>query len=1146
MQCLAHDTCSYDANLTQAAFFRIYDRAVHTLRQAAPRAKVVAPSIADGGPGLFGFERSVFPWLQAFLLHAHAHGTLPDVLSWHVSTVGANASELEGHHAALKAWAQAQGIPLPPIGHNEVIGPPESLDPAANLFFLSNMERLEVEHSCRACWTDPVTKQSPCWDNSLDALLTNDCLKNHSLGPNKGYRPRCDEALQPRSNYRVYETFAELRGAELAPFRADGCSGVLDGIAAVSPASAQGGPMNVTLLLGQASTAAEPIAVRVEGLAPTAAATVQTERIGASGRLAAPAPTASAHTATATASGRLEIDLGAVAPSDVHHVQLAVQAARPAAAPLGARTSPDYRWELAPAPADFSQQAYRNQSTWSWGGSIVFVEEDQHFHMFDEAQTGGCGVSGWQTNGKIVHTRSRRPEGPYHWADDALPVWHTGPHIVRAPDGTFLLWSMGTTNASAERKCVHGVPVGPAAHKTEMRSRLYSSASVSGPWSEVRRCKSPDSTCDIIPPSVNPNPVAQFAPNGSVIVMAGGENTLGDFGIFIADHWRGPYRATHHTLFAEQDYPHEDCSCCPAPPPRPDSCCKPSCFAWSTSCGQDPRGIANTTCHLEDVFFYFDKQRQRWRWLAHQKLAGAGLSGLGRRQCDWFPGVGGFAESLTDDLFGAWEYDFWKPAFGLYSTLSNGTSYCLESRERPKVFTHANRSFLTNSACPSPMGPGDSGCFTWLQEIRGEAAPASKSDDDAARVDVMAFGAKGDGQTDDSKAIVAAVAAAAAKSPCAIDFPAGKTFLTRPFNLSSGLTLQVDGTIRGAVGNNTGRNESVYFFGVPSTRVAHKPPSCPPGSQPAAGVGGRCFGEESWPVIKPLPSYGSDRDIGAPARYQALIMAADARDIVIKGSGTIDGSGPWWWTEHAKKPSSLHVGRPHLIEFYNCSQVEVAGVTLRDSPFWTLHVVYSIDIWIHHLTVRARMYAPNADGIDPDSSKNVLIEHCDISTGDDHIAIKSGLSPAARDPANFPLYQTRNVTVRYCTMRTGMGISIGSETSGGIADVHVHGNRMGLCTSPNNCNLTGCETGLHPRHLSAPATNVLRLNRPTGELPSLRSRDVRLERRPAREDDPLARRDHRKHCLSQQQRLGEQFIHRAVDKLPDRRQAPRGISADRH
>ena len=59
---------------------------------------------------------------------------------------------------------------------------------------------------------------------------------------------------------------------------------------------------------------------------------------------------------------------------------------------------------------------------------------------------------------------------------------------------------------------------------------------------------------------------------------------------------------------------------------------------------------------------------------------------------------------------------------------------------------------------------------------------------------------------------------------------------------------------------------------------------CPPSRYPA--VGGFCHGDTGWPVLPPLPSYGTDRDIGAPARYQALIMAADADSIVIKGSGT--------------------------------------------------------------------------------------------------------------------------------------------------------------------------------------------------------------------------------------------------------------------
>jgi hypothetical protein len=78
--------CTYDANLTQDAFFAIYDRAQRTVKNVSKDALVVAPSLSDGGPGNFGFTRTIFPWLQAFLKHAYAQNTLPDVLSWHVSS----------------------------------------------------------------------------------------------------------------------------------------------------------------------------------------------------------------------------------------------------------------------------------------------------------------------------------------------------------------------------------------------------------------------------------------------------------------------------------------------------------------------------------------------------------------------------------------------------------------------------------------------------------------------------------------------------------------------------------------------------------------------------------------------------------------------------------------------------------------------------------------------------------------------------------------------------------------------------------------------------------------------------------------------------------------------------------------------------
>ena len=49
-----------------------------------------------------------------------------------------------------------------------------------------------------------------------------------------------------------------------------------------------------------------------------------------------------------------------------------------------------------------------------------------------------------------------------------------------------------------------------------------------------------------------------------------------------------------------------------------------------------------------------------------------------------------------------------------------------------------------------------------------------------------------------------------------------------------------------------------------------------------------------------------------------------------------------------------------------------------------LHRLQSQDIHVHHMKIRSRMYAPNSDGVDPDSCRNVMIEHNDISTGEQY------------------------------------------------------------------------------------------------------------------------------------------------------------------
>jgi len=188
--------------------------------------------------------------------------------------------------------------------------------------------------------------------------------------------------------------------------------------------------------------------------------------------------------------------------------------------------------------------------------------------------------------------------------------------------------------------------------------------------------------------------------------------------------------------------------------------------------------------------------------------------------------------------------------------------------------------------------------------------------------------------------------------------------------------------------------------------------------------------------------------------YSPLIYADGCENIRITGGGTLDGQGQSWWTWARGKPALQAIApftedragkyplesrvfgekipglRPCFIESYNCKNVLIEGVTLRESPFWNLHPLYSKNVTVRNVTIFGD--GPNTDGCDPDSCDTVLIDHCTFTTGDDCIAIKSG-----RDGdgirRNSPC---ENITIRDCTMKGGHGaITMGSETSAGIRHV---------------------------------------------------------------------------------------------------------------
>ncbi|XP_010241442.1 PREDICTED: probable polygalacturonase isoform X2 [Nelumbo nucifera] len=192
---------------------------------------------------------------------------------------------------------------------------------------------------------------------------------------------------------------------------------------------------------------------------------------------------------------------------------------------------------------------------------------------------------------------------------------------------------------------------------------------------------------------------------------------------------------------------------------------------------------------------------------------------------------------------------------------------------------------------------------------------------------------------------------------------------------------------------------------------------------------------DDWPVVDPLPSYGRGRELPG-ARHRSLIYGSNLIDVIITGdNGTIDGQGHVWWNWF--RNGNLNYTRPHLVEFINSTGVVISNLTFLNSPFWTIHPVYCSQVLVQKATILAPLHSPNTDGIDPDSSSDVCIEDCYISTGDDLISIKSGWDEYGISYAR----PSTNIIIRRIVGQTlsSSGIAIGSEMSGGVSEVHAEG-----------------------------------------------------------------------------------------------------------
>lgn len=124
--------------------------------------------------------------------------------------------------------------------------------------------------------------------------------------------------------------------------------------------------------------------------------------------------------------------------------------------------------------------------------------------------------------------------------------------------------------------------------------------------------------------------------------------------------------------------------------------------------------------------------------------------------------------------------------------------------------------------------------------------------------------------------------------------------------------------------------------------------------------------------------------------------------------------------------------RPRLINMSCAQNIIISGITIMNGACWNVHMIYSDNIITHGCTFRSEKVW-NGDGWNPDSSTNCVIFGCEFYTGDDAVAIKSGKNPEG----NIINRPCEHIRIFDCTSHFGHGITIGSEMSGGINDVHI-------------------------------------------------------------------------------------------------------------
>jgi polygalacturonase len=233
---------------------------------------------------------------------------------------------------------------------------------------------------------------------------------------------------------------------------------------------------------------------------------------------------------------------------------------------------------------------------------------------------------------------------------------------------------------------------------------------------------------------------------------------------------------------------------------------------------------------------------------------------------------------------------------------------------------------------------------------------------------VLNYGAAGNGEATNTGAIQSAINAAGAAGGGVVEIPKG-IFLCGPVRLASKINLHLD-----------------------------------------AGA-----------VLRMLPL---GKYPGGTVNPASFISGDNLHDVAITGAGAIDGQGAAWWPFARTRDAN----RPRMIALAACERLLIDGVTLSNSPMF--HIALGgkcSDVTVRGVTIRAPASddpvcpSHNTDACDV-KGKNILIENCDVSVGDDNFTCGGN---------------TSDVLITNCTYGFGHGVSIGSYTQGGVSNITV-------------------------------------------------------------------------------------------------------------